>query len=77
MSEMGSEVARLRQQIEQEYVAATRAIHGYACVARHDFIEARMDHMGVCHQRLVDLVGEHEATKVLVEALDQASQCDA
>lgn len=66
-----SEVARLRQQIEREYIAATRGLQEYACSARHDFIETRMSNMGACHQELIDLVGEHEAIKLIVEVIDQ------
>ncbi len=66
-----SEVARLRQQIELEYVAATRGLRDYAYSARHDFIETRMSNMGDCHRELIDLVGEHEAIKLIVEIIDQ------
>ncbi len=71
MSESISEVAQLRQQIEAEFAAALSGLHGYACTARHDFIEARMDCIGTCHERLIDLVGEREASRMIVEVLAQ------
>ncbi len=67
-----SEVARLREQIEAEYVAAKRALTGLASgTARHVFITHRMEHLGLYHSELVQLVGEHEATKIVVEAMEK------
>ena len=68
-----SEVARLVRQIELEYEAAQRGMHDFAAGAgKHQFITARMENMGRCHEQLVTLVGEREATKALAEALEQA-----
>jgi hypothetical protein len=68
---MGSEVARLRQQIEQEYEAAQRALHGLAAgMARHDFISARMERTWLLTEQLADLVGIEEAAAILVEAME-------
>ncbi len=75
MDETGnkSEVARLMRQIALEYEAAQRRMYGFAAGAgKHEFITARMENMGRCHEKLVTLVGEQEATKVLAEALEQA-----
>ena len=70
--ESNSEVARLRRRIEEEFEAAERAMHGYAVTARHEFITARMEKIGACHEQLKTLVGEEEAIKVLAEALEHA-----
>ena len=71
--ESKSEVARLMRQIELEYEAAQRAMYGFAAGAgKHQFITARMENMGRCHEQLKTLVGEREATKALAEALEQA-----
>ena len=71
--ESKSEVARLMRQIELEYEAAQRGMHGFAAGAgKHEFITTRMENMGRCHEKLVTLVGEREATKALAEALEQA-----
>jgi len=72
-----SEVARLRQQIASEYTAAARALYGYASVTRHEFIEARMTMLDTCHQKLIYLLGEREATKVLVETIEQVDDKEA
>ena len=68
-----SEVARLMRQIELEYEAAQRGMLGFAAGAgKHEFITARVENMGRCHEKLITLVGEREATKALAEALEQA-----
>ena len=75
MDEAGgkSEVARLMQQIELEYEAAQRGLYGFAAgAAKHEFINARVENIGRYHEQLKTLVGEHEATKALAEALEQA-----
>ena len=69
--ESRSEVARLRRQIQQEYEAAERALHGYALTSKHKFITARLEKIGVCHEQLKTLVGEETATDILAEALEQ------
>lgn len=65
-----SEVARLIQQIDAEYAAARLAMHGYAEVAKHEMITARMENMGRLHEELKGIIGEREATEVLVRAMD-------
>lgn len=61
-----SEVARLRQQIEVQLVAMRRGLAGFSSgVARHDFINARMEHIGSCQDSLARHMGE-SAADVLV-----------
>lgn len=67
-SEGGSEVARLLQQIEAEYEAAKRGLTGLSYgTARHDFINARMDQVAICHEQLATHVGEEEATRLIYD----------
>ena len=62
----GSEVARLLQQIDREYEAAQRGLSGLRSgAARHDFINARMEQVAVCHEQLSAHVGEEEATRLI------------
>ena len=69
-----SEVARLREEIASAYEAAERALHGLALgTAQHQFITARMEHMGRSVGELVDLVGIEEASRMLVETMEQAA----
>ena len=68
-----SEVARLMRQIELEYEAAQRFMHDFAAGAgKHEFITARMENMGRCHQRLTALLGEREGTLAYAQAMEQA-----
>ncbi len=62
-----SEFLRLKRQIEDEYQAAKRGLEGVAVTASHEFITARMNNIGACHERLITLVGPEEAGKVMVE----------
>jgi hypothetical protein len=74
MSEMqgNSEIARLRERIAREYEAAQRALSGMAVgTAKHQFITARMEQIGACHETLKHLVGESEATRMMAETLEE------
>ena len=66
-----SEVARLKQQIATEYLAAKQGLSGLAAgTAQHRFITHRMERMCICHNKLQELVGEQEATKMLRDTLE-------
>lgn len=64
-----SEVARLLQQIETEYVAATRGLTGFAEGAKHAAITVRMENLGQLYEDLRTIVG-NEATRLMVERLE-------
>ncbi len=67
-----SEVAALISQIDAEYFSTQEALYGLAAgSSRHDFIKARMDHIRVASQRLIDTLGEDEALPLIVAAIDQ------
>ena len=58
-NEQRSEVARLLSQISAEYEAAQRGLQGLAYgTSQHEFITARMEHMGQLHSQLQSLVGD-------------------
>jgi len=66
-----SEVARLRQQYADEYLAAQRGLTGLSAgSSRHKFITRRMERMGMCQVELTKLVGAQEAVKILSETLE-------
>jgi len=70
--EMGnSEVARIRQQIAEEYQAAQRGLYGLtAGTCRHQFITARMQRMSEAFSQLSALVGSpQEAMGMMVDTL--------
>jgi hypothetical protein len=66
-----SEIARIRQQIADEYQAAQLGLYGLAAgTSRHQFITARMERMGEAFTRLTELVGSpQQAMQVVVETL--------
>ena len=65
-----SEVARLMRQIELEYEAAQRGLTGYAEVAKHAFITARLEKIGEHHASLQQLIGEQKAAHFLVTVFE-------
>ena len=72
-----SEVAQLRQRIEEEYTAAQRALYGPAMVAKHEFITARMEGVHRAHEELKSIVGEEEAIQLVVFILDSIGEARA
>ncbi len=63
-----SEVARLLNQIEAEYLAAQRGLTGFAESAKHAVITARMERIGQLHEDLLALGGD-EAARLVAERL--------
>jgi hypothetical protein len=62
-----SEVAALRQRIEQEYEAAQSGLFGLAQgTARHAWITARTERLAEAYARLCDMVGPGQATTFLL-----------
>jgi hypothetical protein len=58
----GSEVARLRQQIETQLVAMRYGLTGLSSgSARHAFINARMENIGAYQNDLAHRLGENDA----------------
>ncbi len=69
--ESRSEVARLLAQISAEYEAAQRGLSGLAYgTSQHDFITARMEHLGQLHNQLQSIVGD-AAIGLVVDTLDR------
>ncbi len=70
-----SEVALLRQQIELQLVAMRRGLSGFASgAARHDFISARMEHIGVCQETLADYLGTTDADALVCNLYNEAME---
>ena len=71
VSEHRSEVAQLLAQISAEYQAAQRGMGDFAYgAAKHEFISARMEHMGRLHVELQSIVGE-SAIALIADTLSQ------
>lgn len=69
-----SEVARLRQRITAEYEAAEAALTAVAVVARHDFIQKRLEMVATLHQQLIQEVGQEEAITIIANIAWPARQ---
>jgi hypothetical protein len=63
----GSEIARLRREIELQCEAAIRGLDGYAGVARHEVISHKIDVIGQYQKELEKFVGAHEAMRIVME----------
>lgn len=67
-----SEIARLREQIAEEYEAMKRGLTGLAWgTAKHNFIDMRMKRVDHYREQLVNYVGEHEADFVICDLYTQ------
>jgi hypothetical protein len=76
MNERMSEVARLKQQIDEEYDAACRGLQGLAAgTARHAFIHVKMLHIHSWYTELAALVGEDAADEMLCRSNDEHFAC--
>jgi hypothetical protein len=67
-----SEVTRLLTRIEQEYASARSGLSDLASgTARHAFISGKMERIETCHRALCGLLGEQEATRVVMERIER------
>jgi hypothetical protein len=65
-----SEIARLRQQIEQEYQAAHQGLSGLCSgTARHDFIRTKTENIEKYHEQLIELVGPEQAISIIANTI--------
>jgi hypothetical protein len=81
MADNHSEVARLLAQISTAYEAAQQGLTGLASgMARHTFINARLEHISEYHDSLRTLVGEQaivliaQALETLPDAIEQTEE---
>ena len=69
-----SEVARLRALIEQENQLMHQMYQGLSSgTAKHDFINARINRMGVHQEALAALVGHEQSMEILCEVINGAT----
>ena len=77
--ETTSEVRRLLRQIDEVYKAGYTGLDGLSSgTARHIFINAKMERIGEYQKKLVSLVGNDEALRLIIQANDgegKAAQC--
>jgi hypothetical protein len=72
-----SQVAQIRQRIEEEYTAAQQALYAPAMVAKHDFITKRMENVQRAHAELQTIVGTDEAIKLVLETISNLPEMRA
>jgi hypothetical protein len=66
-----SEIALLRQRIDQEVSALQRLRHGFATVASHEAITRRYEFLGDCFEALAEHIGGQAAITEISTKLDQ------
>jgi hypothetical protein len=71
MGEGGSEVSKLREQIETVCYAMNQMLSGYAVTARHDIINHKYNTLGTYQEELETLVGEQEALEIVIETYNR------
>jgi len=70
-----SEVARLLREIDEAYQAAERGLTGLASgTARHDFINAKEEHIALCHKELTTLIGSEKAAALVAGVYFEGEQ---
>ena len=66
-----SEVARIRQQIDQEIAAFKLAMNGYAGVSRHEIITYHYEALSDRMDELQARIGKQATLQVVAEALER------
>src|SRR5438876_12422254 len=67
-----TELRRLLRQIDEEYESARAGMHGFSSgTARHAFISAKMERIDGYQEKLISLVGDDEALRLILRANDK------
>jgi hypothetical protein len=67
-----SEVARIKEEFELQRAAAHDALHGLSQgISKHSFITSKMERLGMLHEALKEKIGEEEAIKFIIEAMNK------
>jgi hypothetical protein len=69
-----SEVAQLKQRIEEEISSMYLLMDGPAVVSKHELINHKYRNLGTYQQELAQLVGEQSAAHIVDEAYDQVME---
>lgn len=70
----GSEVAKLRQQLDEICVAMRRGLYDYANVGKHEIITHKYEMLGETQERLALHVGNEQAFMDVLDALDRGEK---
>lgn len=73
--ESTSELARLMEQIALSYQAAQRALTSPAIMAKHEFIQKRMEEIEIGREKIAAMVGDElAATDMVVKRLAEIEE---
>ena len=65
----GSEVAQLRQQLDEICTAMHRGLYDYAIVGKHEVITQKYEMLGKTQERLAMYIGKEQAFQEVLDAL--------
>jgi len=74
-----SEVARIKQQIADEYQAASRVFTDFTATAKHAYLTARQEKLGTCLEELTQHMSPEDAMRTFIQAQVETTQkltCD-
>ncbi len=69
-----SEVARIKQQIANEYQAASRVFTDFTATARHAYLTARQENLGACLEELTQHMSPEDAMRTFIQAQAETIQ---
>ena len=69
-----SEVARIKQQIANEYQAASRVFTDFTATARHAYLTARQENLGACLEELTQHMSPEDAMRTFIQAQVETTQ---
>jgi hypothetical protein len=70
----GSEVAKLRQQLDEICTAMHRGLHDYAIVGKHAVITHKYEMLGETQEQLALYVGNEQAFQDVLDALNRSEK---
>ena len=73
----GSEVAKLRQQLDEICTAMHRGVYDYAIVGKHAVITHKYEMLGETQEQLALYVGKEQAFQEVLDALNRSEKGNA
>jgi hypothetical protein len=70
----GSEVAKLREQLDEICIAMHRGLYDYAIVGKHEVITHKYEMLGKTQERLASYVGKERAFEEVLDALTRGEK---
>ena len=73
----GSEVAKLRKQLDEICTAMHRGLNDYAIVGKHAVITHKYELLGETQEQLAQYVGKEQAFQEVLDALNRCEKSNA